>query len=191
MAPKFESLYYMKLPLAGLIVGFLTAIVGFLNIVELIGALIAFDDREPSFIIINSHESAEIIGWEICGYFLFMLSGFFLVLGTIKKSHRMILPWLLISGVIILFGIGYVVFSLISMIRNLESDFGKLLIFIVLGIFILPGLGIYTWIGILSLYQNLRDKNQRVLTQVDAEKLYINPGAHSNSNVGISSSPNC
>lgn len=51
----------------------------------------------------------------------------------------MILPWLLISGVIILFGIGYVVFSLISMIRNLESDFGKLLIFIVLGIFILPG----------------------------------------------------
>lgn len=101
MAPKFESLYYMKLPLAGLIVGFLTAIVGFLNIVELIGALIAFDDREPSFIIISmfisccfilksfnfcidSHESAEIIGWEIGGYFLFMLSGFFLVLGTIK-----------------------------------------------------------------------------------------------------------
>ncbi|XP_055858783.1 uncharacterized protein LOC129921121 [Episyrphus balteatus] len=171
MLLKVKNLFWISLPTSGIAVGFITSIACFLNIVDLIDFWINFDERKPSYhIFALSDASVQVIKWEILGYSLFLISGLLLIIGTIKKSHRLLLPWLILSVYVILFGIGSIVaFSVLSF-GNMDNRFGYILLFVGLGLIFVTGLCVYIWIGILSLYRKIREKN-RIHEELEAEKL--------------------
>ncbi|XP_055858790.1 uncharacterized protein LOC129921127 [Episyrphus balteatus] len=174
--------WIINLPTAGLVVGFITVLISCYNLSELIDELINFDKERSKFIWFMFFSVTEDnIKWEIAIYSMLLISGIFLIIGTIKKLHQLLLPWLIIMVFLILYAV-LCTLVLFLLAFTFISFFQNIFLFSAFGYTFLTSLSIYTWIGILTLHCNIHKENQTP-TEADVP-LY----SHPNNNTVVKSS---
>ncbi|XP_055858797.1 uncharacterized protein LOC129921134 [Episyrphus balteatus] len=159
--------WIIKLPIVGIAMGFITFIISFLNLVEIIDHFNKQKHRLPGFIFFTANEN--ILKWEIAIYSMFLISGLFLIIGTIKKIHQIFLPWLILTAFGILYGVVCTIFQLFLAMGSVYF-FGNNLWIGAIGLIFLISFCIYVWIGIVQLYSNIYEEKESE-TEVDPEKL--------------------
>ncbi|XP_054736503.1 uncharacterized protein LOC129243482 [Anastrepha obliqua] len=102
-----------------------------------------------------------------------MFASVCLILGTIKQRHLLLLPWLLNTGISLLFAVTYYVLLIVDAVQiSFSSNIG-LIIFVSLNL----ALNIYIWLAVYSHFKNIRnnsEQRQQLLPPRDAYPSYTN-----------------
>ncbi|KRF97577.1 uncharacterized protein Dwil_GK27541 [Drosophila willistoni] len=167
-----KGMFCMRLHTAGTVIGWLGSIGSILLIIVLSSVLINVDTIVCR-ISTNDHvdpDAAHMMIVTVCSIglaivLLNFLSSALLILGTMKNRHLFLLPWLINSGIALVFSViqSLVVLALLAQ----SAPAAPILMYIMMS-----GLGlalnIYIYYAILSLFkhiQNIRDQESRVVLQ--------------------------
>lgn len=158
----------MSLRTAGLVLGGLHIVLSIVLFVLGINALLYYEANETSLLrsFSRSEIDAEIraVYSALVYMILWAIASILVVIGTLKKSHLLFLPWLVLGAI----------FLIVAMPGILLASFYYMFVLptmalILLAFGVLIGLFLYSYIAIYSLYEELREsKREREEIQVES-----------------------
>jgi len=171
----------MRLSTAGVAIGWIGSVLSLLCLIFISIALADVDALVKKLVEINPDIDAETVRHVAIGLLVLylviiminLLTSVLLVVGTVKERHLLLVPWLLNSGVSLLFNCIAYVFAIFAMISN-STPFSNLAAGIIVW-----GLSVsfqyYIWYTIMSLFKKIRidrEQQQHLLTASNAAPSY-------------------
>lgn len=154
----------ISLPKTTIVVGCLHILGCLYNIIDAIYGLSTLHDDDQFY-----NNKYENYIQELSFSSLFGLVGVLLIHGTCKKSHLMLLPWLILTGFCLI--VVFFSFTMNLLTTNLNWSliaFGEMA-YNMLCLSVI-GLCAYIWFAIFEFYQILRDEKKKQTLKADEEK---------------------
>ncbi|XP_055858780.1 uncharacterized protein LOC129921119 [Episyrphus balteatus] len=165
--PTIKRFSPSGLPRVTIFVGCLLLLHGVFRILFSVYEMKTRDQEDPVFV--DAHFVDAMISISISIIFGFV--GLLLIIGTYKKSHLMLLPWLILEGLGLVIYFLQTSMNIISLIVSEDNYNNKLQEFAISMVYLsIMGLCVYIWLAVLQFYQMLRDEKQKPIKD-DEEKL--------------------
>ncbi|XP_017472854.1 PREDICTED: uncharacterized protein LOC108363856 [Rhagoletis zephyria] len=163
-----QQFFCFRLETAAMIIGWLGAVGSVISVV-VFGFCLGYLDEIVQKIIESAPENTKLDPDQIrtiltVAFVIFlilnainMFASICLILGTMKQRHLLLLPWLLNTGIALLFAATYYVLLVVEAVQMSYSSNIGLIIFASINL----ALDIYVWLAIYSHFKNIRNNREQ------------------------------